>query len=205
MGTEADAVINADRTSPEFKAIQTLGNERYEPGKLALNTTYYWRIDEVNDLHPNSPCLGSVWSFTTGDFLVVDDFVSYTDNDASGEAIWQTWVDGFGVANNGSQVGYLLPPYAEQTIVHGGRQSMPLLYNNALGVSNSEVALTLTAPRDWTEEGITELSLWFQGEAANTAEPLYISIAIGLGTQSGMTSPGGSGTMYFDDIRLYQP
>ena len=30
-------------------------------------------------------------------------------------------------------------------------------------------------------------------------------IAVGLGTGSGMAAPGGSGTMYFDDIRLYQP
>jgi len=28
-------------------------------------------------------------------------------------------------------------------------------------------------------------------------------IAIGLGTKSGMAAPGGSGTMYIDDIRLY--
>ena len=31
------------------------------------------------------------------------------------------------------------------------------------------------------------------------------SIAIGLGTRGNMTVPGGSGKMYFDDIRLYQP
>jgi hypothetical protein len=30
-------------------------------------------------------------------------------------------------------------------------------------------------------------------------------VAIGLGTQGNMTIPGGSGKMYIDDIRLYQP
>jgi hypothetical protein len=30
-------------------------------------------------------------------------------------------------------------------------------------------------------------------------------IAIGLGTKSGMAAPGGSGTLYIDDIRLYRP
>jgi len=30
-------------------------------------------------------------------------------------------------------------------------------------------------------------------------------IAIGLGTKGNMTTPGGSGKMYFDDIRLYRP
>jgi len=34
------------------------------PGGLVPGTTYYWRIDEVNDLDPNSPWKGKVWSFT---------------------------------------------------------------------------------------------------------------------------------------------
>jgi len=93
----------------------------------------------------------------------VDDFESYTDNDAANEAIWQHWIDGFGVPTNGAQAGYLVPPYAEQTIVNGGGQSMPLLYENTAGVRNSEVELTLTAPRDWTKYGISALSLWFRG------------------------------------------
>ena len=95
------------------------------------------------------------------------------------------------------------------------------------------------------------MSLWFRGDSANAAGPLYASIAnsagapaiaahgdpeaakastwqqwavplqafsdqginltnvdkiaIGLGDKSGMATLGGSGTMYIDDIRLYQP
>jgi hypothetical protein len=182
FGTDADAVANATTASPEFKVTKALGDESYDPGKLAWNTTYYWRVDEVNDLHPDSPWVGSLWSFTTGDFLLVDDFESYTDNDAAGEAIWQAWIDGFGVAGNGSQVGYLLPPYAEQTIVHSGLQSMPLLYNNTNGMRNSEAELTLTSPRDWTEENVAELSLWFQGSSDNAAEPLYVAVSNASGS-----------------------
>ena len=33
------------------------------PDGLVPGTTYYWRIDEVNDLHPDSPWVGDVWSF----------------------------------------------------------------------------------------------------------------------------------------------
>jgi parallel beta-helix repeat protein len=33
------------------------------PNGLVPGTTYYWRIDEVNDLHPDSPWTGDVWSF----------------------------------------------------------------------------------------------------------------------------------------------
>jgi len=34
------------------------------PDGLVPGTTYYWRVDEVNDLHPDSPWRGNVWSFT---------------------------------------------------------------------------------------------------------------------------------------------
>jgi len=114
-------------------------------------------------------------------YLLVEDFESYTDDDAAGEAIWQTWVDGFGVADNGAQVGYLMPPYAEQAIVHGGAQSMPLMYMNEAGVTNSEASLTLTAPRDWTTAGVGDLSLWFRGGSANAADPLYVAISNAAG------------------------
>jgi len=167
FGTDEETVANATKASPEYKGSRALGDESYEPGLLSLNTTYYWRIDEVNDLNPDSPWIGKVWSFTTSDYLVVEDFEDYTDDDTAGEAIWQSWIDGFGVPNNGAQVGYLLPPYAEQTIVNGGAQSMPLLYNNTGGVTNSEAALTLALLRDWTTEGVAELSLWFHGVPAS--------------------------------------
>ena len=167
LGTDAEAVRNATTTSPEYKGTKPLGGESYETGKLAWETTYYWRVDEVNDTNPDSPWKGPVWSFTTAAFAIVEDFESYTDDDQAGEAVWQTWIDGFGVADNGAQVGYLLPPYAEQTIVHGGSQSMPLFYNNTAGVTNSEATLTLASVRDWTEEGVVDLSLWFRGLPAS--------------------------------------
>jgi hypothetical protein len=181
FGTDPEAIRNATTASPEFKATKGLGNESYDPGPLAWGTMYYWRVDEVSDTHPDSPWVGNLWNFTTADFLVVDDFEGYTDDDAAGEAIWQSWIDGFGIANNGAQVGYLLPPYAEQAIVHGGLQSMPLLYANEAGVTNSEAALTLTTRRDWTEEGVGELSLWFQGDPANVPQGLYVAVANSAG------------------------
>jgi len=167
FGTDSEVVRNATTASPEYKGTTTLGDENFEPGKLAWDTSYYWRVDEVNETNPDSPWTGPVWSFTTAGFAIVEDFESYTDNDADNEAIWQSWIDGFGVADNGSQVGYLLPPYAEQATVHGGLQAMPLFYNNEAGVTNSEAVMTLTSTRDWTEEGITELSLWFHGLPAS--------------------------------------
>ena len=247
LGTDKAAVRYADTTAPEFKSSTALGSESLDPGLLNADTTYYWRVDEVSNVNPVK---GPVWTFTVGDYLLIEDFESYTDDDAAGEAIWQTWIDGFGVADNGAQAGNLMPPYAEQTIVHGGSQSMPLLYVNEAGVSNSEASLTLTTLHDWTVGGVGELSLWFRGGSANAAEPMYVAvsnsagapaivahdaadaaqapgwrkwaiplrafadqginltnvdkIATGLGSKGGV-SVGGSGTMYFDDIRLYRP
>jgi hypothetical protein len=177
--TDADAVKNATTASPEYKGSRMPGSNSYDPGKLTWHTTYYWRTDAVYNTDPDNPVKGLVWSFTTAYFLVLEDFENYTDDDTAGEAIWQTWVDGFNVADNGAQVGYIQPPYCEQTIVHGGSQSMPLLYNNEDGVTNSEVSLTLTALQDWATEGLGELSLWFRGSSANAAEPLYVAVADG--------------------------
>jgi len=178
FGTNADAVKNATKTSPEYKGTKALGAESYSPGTLAWETTYYWRVDEVNNTNAKSPWVGKVWSFTTASFAVIDDFEQYTDNDVAKEAIWQSWTDGYATpTTNGAQVGNLMPPYAERTIVHGGRQSMPLSYDNVTAARNSEAQLVLNYPRDWTVEGVTALSLWYYGEAGNTSDRMYVSIA----------------------------
>jgi hypothetical protein len=179
LGLDKDTVRSVDNTSPEYKGSKALGAESYDAGLLEPDTTYYWRVDEV---YGGNPVKGPVWSFTVGNHLLVEDFESYTDNDAAGEAIRQTWIDGFGVADNGAQVGNLLPPYAEQTIVHGGSQSMPLLYINEASVSNSEAALTLAAPRDWTTAGVGELSLWFRGDSSGAIQVMQPIECMSLST-----------------------
>ncbi|MBC8218551.1 MAG: LamG domain-containing protein, partial [Planctomycetes bacterium] len=161
FGTDADVVKAAAKTSPEFKGTRALGDESYDPGKLELETTYYWRIDEVNSVHPDSPWIGNVWSFATGRFLVVDDFESYNDIDPPDPAsnrIFDKWIDGFGTTTNGALAGNDLPPYAEQTVVHGGAQSLVYRYDNA--AKTSQATLALGYPRDWTEEGVAKGSLW---------------------------------------------
>jgi hypothetical protein len=177
FGTDADAVANATTASPEYKGPKALGEESYDPGKLILNTAYYWRIDEVNGTNPDSPWEGNVWSFTTGDYFVIDDFEQYDVND---NQIWYAWHDGLGAGapgtpdylpgnGTGSAVGdETTPSYTEETIVHGGNQSMPIAFdNNKQGFAKySEVELTLTGQRDWTEEGVANLSIWFRGYPA---------------------------------------
>ena len=97
LGLDKDTVRSADTASPEYKGSKALGAESYDAGLLDADTTYYWRIDEV---YGGNPVKGPVWTFAVGAYLLIEDFESYTDNDADGEAIWQTWIDGFGF--NGS-------------------------------------------------------------------------------------------------------
>jgi hypothetical protein len=90
--------------------------------------------------------------------------------------IYLAWLDGYdNPAINGSVVGNDPPPIAEQTIVHGGSQSMPMSYDNAVS-GISEATLTLTYPRDWTEDGVNTLSIWFRGSSSNAAENLYVAL-----------------------------
>jgi hypothetical protein len=134
-----------------------------------------------------------------------------------------------------------MPPFAEQSIVHSGNQSMPMSYDNS-ATGKSEATLTLTTNLDWTVKSVNTLTIWYRGSSSNAAEQMYVtlngsatvdnedpdaakafiwtewniplqafadqgvnlsnvnSITIGL---SSVTS--GTGTMYFDDIRLYPP
>ncbi|MHC4534737.1 MAG: LamG domain-containing protein [Planctomycetota bacterium] len=177
FGTDADAVENADTSSPEYKGSGNLGSESFEPGQLEWNTTYYWRIDEANNANANSPWTGNVWSFTTADFLIIDDFESYNginEGEEGSNRIYVAWVDGYDDPLNGSQVGHLDIPFYEETIVHSGNKSMPIYYDNAVG--KSEATMTLTSNRDWTVNGVNTLTFWFRGGFANDGEPIYVVI-----------------------------
>jgi hypothetical protein len=197
FGTDPNAVKNADKSSPEYKGKKALGDESYNPGKLDWFTIYYWRVDEVNDLNPDSPWIGNVWNFTTGDFILIDDFEDY---DAEENQIWYSWHDGLGYGAPGTEPYYAgngtgaavgdesTASYTEETIVHGGHHSMPFTYdNNKQGFAKySEVELTLTDTRDWTEEGVTELSLWFRGYPASTGS--FVEGPTGTYTMTGSGS-----------------
>jgi len=171
FGTDAAAVASADTgTAGIFQGRQPTTS--FSPATLDWNTTYYWRIDEVNDLNPDSPWVGNLWSFTTADFLWIDDFEDY--NDYPPDEIFSTWIDGWEVPTNGSMAGHANPPFAETDNVHGGSQSMPVYYEN--NFKYSEITMTLVSVRDWTEEGVGVLSLWFCGDAANAAERMYVAL-----------------------------
>ncbi|MHC4206316.1 MAG: DUF1349 domain-containing protein, partial [Planctomycetota bacterium] len=160
----------AEGTAPVERVTET----SYGPVALDLDTTYFWRVDEVNEAEPITMWPGYIWHFTTQEYFVLDDFEAYNAED---NQIWYTWKDGLGYgtpdtppyyAGNGTGAAVgdeSTESFTEETIVHGGGQSMPLAYdNNKQGYLHySEATKTLSSHRDWTVRGVDELSLWFRG------------------------------------------
>jgi hypothetical protein len=168
---------NLQDVTDSIEPAATVAEGSYGPVSLDVGTTYYWRIDEVNDAETPATWKGDIWDFTTVDSLIVDDFESYDSND---NQIWYAWKDGLGYgtpdtppyyAGNGTGAAVgdeMTDSFTAETIVHSGKQSMPLSYdNNKQGYLNySEVTMTLNSQRDWTVRGVAELSLWFRGYPA---------------------------------------
>jgi hypothetical protein len=169
LGTNWDDVNDADTTTASiYKGNQS--SDEYVPGGLNLDSTYYWRIDEVNEAEVSSPWKGKVWSFTTANYRVVDDMESY---DQFTNLISYTWWDGRW-NNSGSWVE--LATYPDEP-VHGGHQSMWYSYDNT-GVLwswdyySEIIAETgggldqLQIGQDWTQGGVQALTLYFYGDPA---------------------------------------
>ena len=206
-------------------SVATVDQSSYTPGDLDLGATYYWKVTEIQDAESWE---SAVWSFSTQEYLVVDDFESYNNED---NVIYDSWIDGW-VNETGSTVGHLTEPFAERTIVNSGSQSMPLFYDN-VGVDTAEADFDLN--QDWTAHGIQSLSLYFYGDAANSGGQLFVRInntkidydgpAVNLTRPSwqlwnidlsaagnvsnvqsltiGIEGRGEGGVVYIDDIRLY--
>ncbi len=168
FGMDGNAV--ADGTA----LIDTIGESHYALNALELGKTYFWRIDEVNQAAGPALWQGDVWTFSTAEYLVIDDFEGYTNE--SPNRVFQAWLDGVGFSpddyfpngyagnNTGAVVGY--DPQAgdimEKTIIHGGKQSMPLAYDNTTA-GYSQIERTWKTAQNWTANGANVLRLFYQG------------------------------------------
>ncbi len=179
-----DAYLSADEQAviDGNAPVTTVAEASYRPLSLDLDTTYYWKINEANEAETPTMWQGDIWSFTTTDHIIVDDFEDY--NDYPPNEIWRTWIDGYGVQANGATVGYPNPDwnqeehYVETTIVSGGKQAMPLFYDNSTaGYSEATVNITnLQVGQDWTKHGIKALTLRFFGDPSNAVQQMYVKI-----------------------------
>ncbi|NLH44179.1 MAG: hypothetical protein GX448_20260, partial [Planctomycetes bacterium] len=155
LGTDSNSVTAS--TTP----AGTVATHGFTPSSLNFATKYFWRVDEVTDAGTYA---GDVWNFTTQDYAPIDDMESYTDDE--GSRIYESWIDGVtNTVYGGSTVGYMTAPFAEKTAVHSGTQSMPLTYDNSVSPFYSEAELAFDTPQNWTANGATTVSLWYQGSA----------------------------------------
>ena len=232
LSTDRQAVADGTATAT------TVQETHYSPADLVPSTPYFWRVDEVNDAKIPPVWPGTVWTFTTADFVVVDDFEAYNDqcnrvyyawkSGAANGANADCGVSAYNGNGTGSGVGKDDPPYCERTIIHMGRQSMPMTYNGL-----SEATRTFDTAQDWTRGGVKTLVVFFQGVSTNGPGELYVKInatkvpypgntsdltssqwkqwnidlpsGAGLGAVRTLTIgvSAGQGTLYIDDIRLY--
>ena len=205
----------------------------FDPCGLELGTTYYWRIDEVND---QNVWPGEVWSFTTTDHLIVDDFEAYNKvnpPDPNNNRIYHTWID--------AEVKLWMDQTHECS-----KKSMSFFWYYRTSVF-SEAIRTFSPAQDWTAVGAKALELFFYGQSYNGTAQMYLvlndgnsetivpytgdandviketwqcwrielddlndidlsnieSISIGFCAEPNKPNSSGGGTVFFDDIRLY--
>jgi hypothetical protein len=175
--------------------VGTVSQCSYDPASLNVEVgkTYYWKVVEANQVETPSAWESDVWSFSTREYIVIDDFESYTND--SPNRVFQAWIDGWGFSEDtffpdgnpgngtGSMVGY--DPEAgdimETTIIHGGKQAMPVEYNNVNQPYYSEVERTWQTPQNWTVNGADTLQVWFRGNPVGFVQTSPTSITMGAG------------------------
>ena len=168
VSTDEQAV--ADGTA----LVGTTDESSYATDTLEFGTTYFWKVNEVQETESWD---GGLWSFSTEEFALIDGFESYDNED---NAIYDTWIDGW-VNGTGSTAGYLTEPFAETTIVNSGAQSMPLIYDNGISPSYSEVERDLGG-MDLDAHGADTLRLFVAGQTPpflETGDGTILMSAIG--------------------------
>jgi len=224
LGAAPDALVPAG----------TVAVPSFTPEPLKLGTTYYWQVNEVNQAQAVATWAGDVWSFTTQDYRLIDDFESYTNDIEAGGTIFQTWIDGFEVAENGATVGHIDAPFAETVVVRSGKQAMLLNYDNSTASYSEAKASVADLPigSDWTVGAPETLVLWVCGDLGNAAaDQLYVksnntkvtypgSLSVPIWRQWNVALGGikvnsvatltigvdgkGAGRLYVDDVALYR-
>ena len=194
FGTSFSEVNDATTsTSGVYQGPQPLANMSYEPGPFSPSTTYFWRIDEVNE--PNV-WKGEVWSFSTLDSLLVDDFDSYdNDNplvyDESSDT--GTWID-YWTNDTGSELFLETDP-----LLTRDGNSMKFIYDNSsktgttyLGSEIEADTADLICGPDWTVSGVKDFVLRYYGDATNSItanDQMYVALEDGDGNVGVLEHP----------------
>jgi regulation of enolase protein 1 (concanavalin A-like superfamily) len=156
INTNENAVANGTA------AANSASTNSYTPS-LNLGRVYYWRVDEINNSMTPSKWSGDVWSFSTEEYITMEDFEDY--NDFIGSLIFETWIGGDSDSTlGGSQVGHTDAPFAEGTIFQSGKQSGPIYYNNT-SANTSIGERSFADPLNLASNGADTLRLFYRGKA----------------------------------------
>jgi glucuronoarabinoxylan endo-1,4-beta-xylanase len=175
LGTDEAKVTDANRSNSLGVLVsQNHSTTTYTPSEfLNLNTTYYWRVDEVNSAPDYTIFKGQVWSFKTLPYFVVDNFNSYA-NDTALRSVWK----------DGSINGTDAEVSVETAIVRDGN-SMKYRYKNNLppyySEADADIAdLGIDDPNWLGIGGAVALVLRFHVELNNPfSEQMYVKLTDG--------------------------
>ncbi len=166
LGLSYDAVDAADENSPEYKG--EFDSMEYT-STLAVGKTYYWRVDEVNSEYAGSPWKGDVWSFTVKDYIAIDDFEQYNEENPL-DSIWSFSIPD---PNNLQSANF----DNGATMHFSGNNSMMFVYD--LG-SETEVDYAQCTPEitDWTQSEVKALTFVVRGDEADIQFGVEISDSV---------------------------
>lgn len=234
ISTDISAVNNVNRDNlasyPQV-VYQNTTETTYQPGDMELSVTYYWRIDEVGDANDPTVTKGDIWSFTVSNHIILEDFESYVDwydlaaawsdaNDLStdpvhgGSKAMKTVFDN-SAAPYYTEVSYALPDelrdltqaeVKRMTVHFYGDPNTPAEPMYALLEDGQGRTDVVFYDGDLANLSNEEWHLWDIGLAwfSNVNRTNVVRIAFGFGDPLNPTPGGDDGTVYFDDVRLYQ-
>jgi hypothetical protein len=139
-----------------------VGTNVYPLTGLTFDTTYYWRVDEVNGL--GVPYPGDLWRFTITDHINIDDMDQYN---TTNNLISDTWKD-YWYNNSEAEL------TVDSVVIYGGTKAMEFSYENDFGgpyYSEAEADIAdLEAGPDWTTGGADSIVINFYGQSTNAAD-----------------------------------
>ncbi|UCF15578.1 MAG: LamG domain-containing protein [Phycisphaerales bacterium] len=148
-------------------APQRQDANNFDPEGLELGRTYYWRVDEVNDTRVWP---GRIWSFTSADNIVIDDFEDYDFLSDPSNLDHQTIYDAWRNANV-----YI----SEDLNYECSKKSMGFNYYYS-GLIYDEALHTFSPAQDWAKAGIEVLELLFHGQPFNSPCQMYVVLNDGI-------------------------
>ena len=222
LGTNEAAVTDATRTIPQGVLLsQGQAGTTYDP-TLQRGVTYYWRIDEVKA--DSSIIKSNVWKFTVRTYTSVEDFEYSSPGDFN--SVWtpngavsslETVVARYSRGAMKLNYNNTASQHTETTRNAGfanwtadNVKSLTVYFRGAVSNSAENIYIRLSStsasatvnygtPDDLLSSGWTEWNIDLQQfTGVNLSDVKTITLGV-----SDLGSNGGSGVVYFDDIRLY--